>query len=340
MRKAITEQSLPFETISLTDDGSRWTIATGSGGRFLSRMKKQFNTLISLEPHIFQGLKTSADKIYMVNIRKAKGKHFEVKNQLNEIFVVENEILKSVARGENVQRYHTDLSNRLHIIYPYKIDINQESSLISVAEFNSEFPLAWEYLLKHKRTLGARDGGTWLKRPDWYAYARSQNIATFNGPKYLIPYMTKRLRANYDADGQVFFVNITTGGYGLRMKVERHHEYYFLALLNSSLLNYFCRHMTNKFRGGYYAVNKQALERLPIRTISFADSSDIRNHDKVVGLVEQMLVVKKRFSDTKTEHEKTNLQRQINATTLQIDNIVYELYGLTDKEVEIVVGDE
>jgi hypothetical protein len=40
-------------------------------------------------------------------------------------------------------------------------------------------------------------------------------------------------------------------------------------------------------------------------------------------------------------HKKELLQRQIDATDKQIDQLVYELYGLTDKEIGIVErGDE
>ncbi|MHB8846309.1 MAG: hypothetical protein ACYC7L_16365 [Nitrospirota bacterium] len=37
-------------------------------------------------------------------------------------------------------------------------------------------------------------------------------------------------------------------------------------------------------------------------------------------------------------HEKTALQRQIDATDRQIDQLVYELYGLTEDEIKIVEG--
>ena len=40
----------------------------------------------------------------------------------------------------------------------------------------------------------------------------------------------------------------------------------------------------------------------------------------------------------RTEHDKTTLQRQIDATDHQIDRLVYELYGLTDEEIGIVEG--
>ena len=40
--------------------------------------------------------------------------------------------------------------------------------------------------------------------------------------------------------------------------------------------------------------------------------------------------------EIKTAHEKTILQRQIDATVKQIDQLVYELYGLTEEEINIV----
>jgi len=39
---------------------------------------------------------------------------------------------------------------------------------------------------------------------------------------------------------------------------------------------------------------------------------------------------------SKTAHDKTVLQRQIDATDRQIDRLVYELYDLTDEDIRIV----
>jgi len=38
----------------------------------------------------------------------------------------------------------------------------------------------------------------------------------------------------------------------------------------------------------------------------------------------------------KTDHEKSLIQRQIEATDRQIDQLVFELYGLTNEEICIV----
>jgi hypothetical protein len=46
------------------------------------------------------------------------------------------------------------------------------------------------------------------------------------------------------------------------------------------------------------------------------------------------------LQDARVDHEKTLLQRQIEATDAAIDKLVYELYGLTDEEIKIVEGAE
>jgi hypothetical protein len=78
------------------------------------------------------------------------------------------------------------------------------------------------------------------------------------------------------------------------------------------------------------------LNPFPIRTINFSDPDDKARHDKMVELVEQMLTLHKQLAAAKTPDDKTRIQRQIDATDHQIDRLVYELYGLTDKEIQIV----
>jgi len=87
-------------------------------------------------------------------------------------------------------------------------------------------------------------------------------------------------------------------------------------------------------------VKNRHVEQLPIRTINFSDPADKARHDEMVTLVEQMLSLNKKLAAAKTEHDKTTLQRQIDATDYQIDKLVYELYGLTDEEIKIVAGNE
>ncbi len=78
----------------------------------------------------------------------------------------------------------------------------------------------------------------------------------------------------------------------------------------------------------------------------------------MVGLVETMLTtadglrltahgpdedemrIAKDLPKAKTPHESEALQRQIAATDKQIDELVHELYGLTEEEVRITESEE
>ncbi len=96
--------------------------------------------------------------------------------------------------------------------------------------------------------------------------------------------------------------------------------------------------VSTNFHGGYFAANKQFLVQLPLRTIDFSDPEDVVRHDRMVELVERMLSLHERLAAAKLNQEKTVIQHQINATDRQIDRLVYELYKLTEDEIEIVEG--
>jgi TaqI-like C-terminal specificity domain len=153
----------------------------------------------------------------------------------------------------------------------------------------------------------------------------------------MVPYMITRLAAFYDIDNN-YFVNVTTGGFGITTDPRYGDQTYITGLLNSRLLDWFLKKVSTNFRGGYFAANKQFLVQLPIRTIDFTNPDDKALHAQVITLVEKMMELHQRLSAARSSTDRNFLQRQINATDHQIDRLVYELYGLTDEEVEIVEG--
>ncbi len=89
-------------------------------------------------------------------------------------------------------------------------------------------------------------------------------------------------------------------------------------------------------RGGYFSYESRFIKNLPVRPIDFSDPADKARHDRMVEFVESMLKLHKDLQSAKTDHDKKLIQRQIDATDKQIDQLVYELYSLTDKEIQIV----
>jgi len=59
-------------------------------------------------------------------------------------------------------------------------------------------------------------------------------------------------------------------------------------------------------------------------------------NNKLNPLVDRMLDLNKRLLEEKTTNKKTLLNKQIEDTDDQINNVVYSLYKLTNKEIKII----
>ena len=200
------------------------------------------------------------------------------------------------------------------------------------------YPLAWAYLERNKKLLESREKDA-FKDAQWYRFGRTQNLGMWEQPKLLVPYMIMELSAYPDLADNFYFINVTTGGYGITTNERGGSYLYLCGLLNSRLLDFYLKQISTTFHGGYFAANKQYIEQLPIRTINFSEATDKARHDKMVQLVESMLALHKHKAAAKTQADQELFQRQIEATDREIDALVYELYGLTDEEIKIVDGE-
>jgi len=111
---------------------------------------------------------------------------------------------------------------------------------------------------------------------------------------------------------------------------------YVLALLNSTLINwYYLKKFTNESK---LTVNlsKEYLSQIPIQGINFQVAINASKHDKLISLADFMINAKKNVDVVSTPDEKECLKRQIETTDKLIDKLVYELYGLTEEEIKIV----
>jgi hypothetical protein len=159
--------------------------------------------------------------------------------------------------------------------------------------------------------------------------ARPGEAARFESEKVMVARMGKELIASYDKGGLYVkdaMLLLPKGGSHYSLK-------YLLALINSRLLGYFYKE--------YFVtidVLKNAILDLPIRAIDFSKAADKSRHDKLVLLVDKLLVLMPKLRAAKSEREKATLQNAVTAADQQIDALVYDLYGLTEKEIKLVEG--
>ncbi len=108
-------------------------------------------------------------------------------------------------------------------------------------------------------------------------------------------------------------------------------------MLNSKIMRlYYICNFTNR---SVLTVNisKTYLDKLPIKAIDLKSPAEKKVHDDLVTLVDAMLGLNKEIQNSKGS-ERELIQRQIEKTDREIDEIVYKLYNITNEEKKIIEG--
>ena len=316
-----------------------WNFVVGSGVDLFKKLQSEKFKLKDIADKIFQGLVTGADPVFIV-VNQEDDSYYSEATQKNHF--LERELLHPLCKGSlNVRRYNIDTITK-SIIFPYKI-VDGKASLLTSKELAENYPNIWEYFKSNKARLEARENGKW-KHKNWYAFGRNQNLTEMSQEKILTPSIGDGACFTFDSEDLFYFMGSGGGGgggYGVTLKKDVDLSYlYVLGLLNSRLSTFYLKRISSTFRGGYIALNRQYIEKLPIRTIDPADPADVARHDRMVTLVEQMLDLNRRLAAAKVSHEKEVLAGMIGTTDRQINRLVYELYGLTEEEIAVVEGVE
>jgi len=288
--------------------------------------------------HLFVGLQTDADDVYIVEHAGEGANELVCSSKATgKQHLFERGHLKLLLKGSlNVRRYELDSVTK-RLIFPYET-VGAASVLIPEKDYKKRFPKTWRYLeLNHSR-LSKRNQG---KQPDgWYSYIYKKNHTRFGSPKIVVPSLGTGSCFALDAAGDYFFVGSGAGGGGGYGIVPTNEEVgdirFLLGLLNSRLLSFLIRKTSTPFRGGYIALNRQYIERLPIQLVDLKKPAGKMRHDKLVGLVDKLLGLMPKLRAATSDSEKATLHNAVTATDQQIDQLVYDLYALTPEEVALV----
>ena len=142
-----------------------------------------------------------------------------------------------------------------------------------------------------------------------------------------------RIKATLDptksvCQGGVYFGTLIKGT-NLNMK-------YLLGIYNSKLMT---RLYENLFAGmhmggGYLRFRTSFLNKLPIRIPNMENRTEKQTHDRIIQLVEHMVEIKGKLRAAKTDKDKNYWERKINEADMTLDNEIYSIYALTEKEID------
>jgi hypothetical protein len=302
-------------TVSLT--GEAWTFAGQTEATLLAKMRATGERLLDLPADMSRGSSTGDDEIFVV---EASGHGLE------------KGALRSPLFASDFNRYHFAPQEKWRVIFPYVAE-KDGFRLLTNSEFQRKFPKTFVHLLQNSTKLRQRK-----QYKEWFAYSAPRNLILHDRAQIAVPLL---------ADGGLFALipktsrgticPMASGGFSVTLgeacplKPE-----FVLGILNSKLSFWFLRQISNVFRGGWITCTKQYFGEIPIARIDLKNRVDKSRHDKLVGLVDKLLVLTPKLRAAATDKERATLQNAVTATDRQIDQLVYELYDLTSEEIALV----
>ncbi len=147
--------------------------------------------------------------------------------------------------------------------------------------------------------------------------------------------IAKSLRGYLDKDG-LLALNALNFVHKSRSSVPYTLEY-ILGILNSRLLKSYVEFTVTGGANLTIRLSNAIMRSLPIRKIDFDNPADVRMHNEMVELVDEMLERHRQLPGSTGEGRRLT-ERLIETVDEEIDALVYELYGLSEDEIKIVEG--
>jgi len=223
---------------------------------------------------VFQGIRTSANKVYIVDVLDADRIESEDSGDTvtviptggSQEYEIETDLLRPFLEGDEVKRWRGDWGG-LHVVHPYYAeetdDGELEAGLYSQDYLEENLPLTWDFFLAHKDKLEGREGGRKEGKDDWYGYIYPKNLGKFENPKIVQAHIATDATFMIDEPGTWYF----TTAYGVLLTPEHRKITEEMACqLNSKALDFYFKHITTVKMGGFYEYRSQYVEKLPCIT--------------------------------------------------------------------------
>ncbi len=322
---------LPADSYGSSD----WAFVVGRCASLFERLDTMPVRLRDVVTGMFVGQQTSADPVFVFkehNLSQESGLTDVFSKSIGRWVTLESAALKDVVRSGSIGQYWAHATAK--VLFPYDL-VGTDAHLLTGQALQDRYPLARAYLELNRCELEAREHGG-FRDASWYRFGRTQNLGCWEQPKLLVPYMVTDLAAYCDLTDNFYFINVTTGGYGLTVDPSFGSMAYLCALLNNRALDFYLKRISTSFRGGYYAANKQYIERRPVRVLSPNNAHERRIHDDITESVTALQEAKKQVQLCRVSEDQRRWEREATMLRARVDVAVYAAYGLTDDDIAIV----
>jgi hypothetical protein len=322
MNSYLSKNRIEVITEGLSAGG--WTLTDSKSQQLLLKLKSKGVPLSEyVEGKIFYGIKTGYNEAFVIDE--------ETKDRLIAEDPGSSEMIKPFLAGREIKRYQSTKAEKYLILFPKGFTIKSnlpENDPNKIHQVNEpprygymDYDPAWNWIQNNYPAIANHlkpFEKAAKKRTDqgdfWWELRACDYYDEFDKEKIMLPDISIKAEALMDNNG-MYSVNTAY----IIPKADK----YLLALINSSMVHFFYSNLTSTIRGGYLRFIRQYLAQIPI----LESSKEVR--EKIEELVSQIIEIKKQSPIENTS-----------TLEAEIDQLVYEMYGLSEEEIRIVEGGE
>ena len=291
------------------DDNKTWVIISDIERSIKEKIEQYGTKLSEWDISINYGIKTGYNEAFIIDE--------ETKNKLICEDPKSAEIIRPILRGRDIKRYSYDFQNLWLIYIPWHFPLQSDNTIkgaseIAEKEFMNKYPAIYNHLLARKEQLKNRNKSETGIRYEWYALQRYGSEYSDDFYKQKIVYPETTQGAYFCLDENQYFIDKTC------FMITGDNLKFLLGNLSSSLFEFAYKHIYSSIELGKsaYQYNKHALVLLPIINPSFVSLNDKKNIENLVELLLE--------SNKKDKY------------LMDLDNLIYKLYNISNEEIEFI----
>jgi hypothetical protein len=299
------EMTLKNENITLKRENllSSWAISHGDENLLLTKIKNIKNKLDLPRNKFRRGITTGLNSVFLINEKVRKQLiNEDKKNQF---------LIKKIVRGKNMYKYTYDkgLDYLLYIPWHFPLDVEGINGASDEAElaFKKEYKSLYKYLSNFKEDLKRRNEQETGIRYEWYVLQRpgTSFVSDFNQTK--VGWMNMNRGWKFSLIDKDIFLEASCN-----FVADNEYAKYLVGIYSSNVHKWYFKKVGRMFDDGGYMCKVDTISEFPVVKPSSNEKIKI---EKMVDLL----------INSPNEQNERNL-----------NNYIYELYGLNNKEKAIV----
>lgn len=310
----VADNSITVNQTALDSGG--WTLTDELTQKLLTKLRKIGVPLAEyVKDEIYYGIKTGLNEAFVID------------NATRERLIAEDassaELIKPFLAGRDIKRYAAPRSDKHLILMPKGFTNKHSTDKNAWKWLQKTYPAIAAHLEPFAEAAQARcDKGDY-----WWELRACDYYDKFTQPKIIYPNISKQPEFTFDNS-----LNYTNQKCFIIPKDDK----YLLGILNSRMTFLLYKSLLPKLRGDFYEPSYVYFKDFPIHKINLKNSTDKSNHDNLIRLVEQIMTAKSKLNEARNDGEREFYTNKCNMLEDAIDNIVYDLYDLSEAERDLI----